>query len=748
MKLLVQLLFVIAVAVNCDATSCPNTTATGDTKPLYLLLLVPHSRSVHHSLVAPRIAQEEINNHSDLLPGYHVELIVDTIEGCSSVEASIGLSNLIKHTVNPSCRPVIAVMGLRCSSHTAVLSPVAGHKGFDLIQLSSATSPIFDTQNSRFPHLWRFVGAATVYSDTVLAIMDQFNWTRVGIAYNLGSSLFSELAKDMEHKLKSNNRSVAFSLGIRETKSYYLDAVISNIKSKETGILVTMLSIKQTQALLLETYRKELTYPHYTWIHVAKRPLYYASYGKEFLNKTAFHHILLRTKYEFKDQDTLLVSNRTISSYRTRFKNLVKQLYNETVRFIGGSIYYDQTWAMALAVNRSIPELMSRNLSISNYTIGQHDITEVIEKQIKAASFQGAGRWVEFNQYQSGSSPVEILQMEKNGEARFVGRYDVLNDSDFSVNISTNEIPNDTVPRVYRYVLIPFSANVVLYILTGGVIVFTTIQLVIYFKHRKHKAIKATSPFLTLLEFTGCYIFCAAAVQYNTLGSFILSPQTFLVLSISYFFFTINGITLVFLPLFIKLVRLFRIFSFWDKNLSNRWNDAPLFFTTLVLSFLPNIGLAVLVALKPPTLSSYQFKFLQGNIPEVVVHTRIEPVSNYIFISLTAVYTTLFFALVVYMGILNRKINMKNFNSSCELFWLMSGLVISITLTISFIIIFLKTNQESIANTIMVAVLLVFVIACQLVLILPKNVGIIFEDTSVYDMYSRVIGRIGSFIFR
>ena len=158
MKLQLLFLSVVVVVVNCDATSCPNTTATGDTKPLYLLLLEPQSRTVHQSLLAPRIAQEEINNRSDILPGYHVEQIVDTIEGCSSVEASVGISNLIKHTVNPPCRPVIAVMGLRCSSHTAVLSPVAGHTGFDLIQLSSATSPIFDTQNNRFPHLWRFVG--------------------------------------------------------------------------------------------------------------------------------------------------------------------------------------------------------------------------------------------------------------------------------------------------------------------------------------------------------------------------------------------------------------------------------------------------------------------------------------------------------------------------------------------------------------------------------------------------------------
>ena len=692
MKLQLLLLLVIIVSVNCDATSCPNTTATGDTKPLYLLLLVPHSRIVHQSLVAPRIAQEEINNRSDLLPGYHVELIVDTIEGCSSVEASIGISNLIKHTVNPSCRPVIAVMGLRCSSHTAVLSPVAGHKGFDLIQLSSATSPIFDTQNSRFPHLWRFVGAATVYSDTVLAIMDQFNWTRVGIAYNLGSSLFSELAKDMEHKLESNNRSVAFSLGIRETKSYYLDAVISNIKSKETGILVTMLSTKQTQALLLETYRYGLTYPHYTWIHVAKRPSYYASYGKEFLNKTAFHHILLRTKYEFEDQNTLLVSNRTISSYRARFKNLVKQIYNETVRFISGSHYYDQTWAMALAVNRSIPELMSRNLSISNYTIGQHDITEVIEKQIKASSFQGASSWIEFNQYRTGSTPVEILQMGKNGKARLVGKYELLNISNFFVDISTNQIPNDTVPRVYKYVLIPFFATVVLYTLTAGVVVFTTIQLVIY---RKYEVIKVTSPFLTLLIFAVCYILSTAAAQLNTLSSFTVSNEIFFILSISYFLFTVNGINLIFL---ILLTDLLRIFSCRNTNCCKYWNKISVFLKIIVLSIIFNIGLGVLFGLKPPT---HRYSIFQDTQPEI--ESTMFSLFNVLVIAF------LFLTMLVYICYHLRNLKTKIFCSNvCPIFWILLSFMTLVYVAI--IVSIINQLQESIQNALVVILLHTFVL--------------------------------------
>ena len=148
--LLLLLLFLLS-GLSESTASCPNTTSSSTTKPLYLLSLVSIP-SGYYVLPGHRIAQDEINNRSDLLPGYHIELIVDTIEKCSSNEAGIGLSNLLKHTLRPPCRPVVAVAGLGCSSHTSVLSPVAGHRGMDLIQLSSANSPIFESHNDRFPH--------------------------------------------------------------------------------------------------------------------------------------------------------------------------------------------------------------------------------------------------------------------------------------------------------------------------------------------------------------------------------------------------------------------------------------------------------------------------------------------------------------------------------------------------------------------------------------------------------------------
>ena len=204
----------------------------------------------------------------------------------------------------------------------------------------------------------------------------QFNWKKVGVVYDSGSALNSELANDMEQKIrKSSNKSVAFSLGIRETKAFYLDAVISNIKTKETGVLVTLLTYTQIEAysLLLLIHNHNLTHPHYTWIHVGKSlPRLVAARRANYENTLGHLFLYALSKQESRK---ILVSNETLSEFFSKFRTLFKQ---QTNRSIPNSLIekrnYDQVWAIALAINNSFSELKNRK-SIDNYTIGQPAIT-------------------------------------------------------------------------------------------------------------------------------------------------------------------------------------------------------------------------------------------------------------------------------------------------------------------------------------------------------------------------------------
>ena len=710
--------------------TCPNPSTTSDgTKPLYLLALVAGYPQAETSLLAARIAQEEINNHSDILPDYRIELIRDTIEVCSSSEAGIGLSKLVKHVVYPSCRPVLSIMGLDCSSQTTQISQLAGHQGMDMIQLSRAN---LDTESQHFPHLWRFIGSSSAYSEAVLAIMKQLNWTRIGIVYNIESSLFSGLAKHLELKMRSSNMTVSFNLGIRGTKPYYLDALASNIRSKETSVIVKMVSLRQSRSLLSFACRYGFTHPHYSWLHVATHPFWLSlTAGEGLINECALGNIFLFIRLAPDDTSIRLVSNKTFSEYTANFRALYRREQPiVTSRFIVVEThYYDQVWAMALAVNSSLSELKSRNLSIDNYTIGQPEITAVIEKNLKNLRFQGASGWIEFNQDQGVPSPIDIFLLPSNTTGvKRVGLYNPRLPSDFYFDSYLTKFPTENLTRIYEHVVMPLKVAIVLYILTGIIIIFTTIQFVIYFCYRHHKVIKATSPVLSRLMFLGCYLLCLAAGHLITFSSFVIIPIKSTRMVIVNFVLVINGINLILITLFVEQLRIYRIFTCWAKQPGKLWSSLSLYLAIFLIATIPNIFLAVFIPLKPPTVDTYFLKSFIDNLPVIEVHTRIEPTSIYTFIGLAALDTVVFLIPVIVMGVRNRKIKMKNFNISGPIYLFLAVLVIAIFLFTSLVIIFLMNGMEPLANGTMVSLLLIFVLACQFIFFLPKILAALFNN--------------------
>ena len=428
------------------STSCPNTSTTGDTKPLYLVTLVPFNRVVSVASGA-LVAQDEINKRTNLLPGYHIELIVKRRESCPSNQLGAGLSNLLKYTIDPPCRPVVAVSGLSCSSQTKAISPIAGN--LDLIQLAAVNSPIFQTQNHRFPHLWTFLGSATVYPDIVLALMDEFNWKRVGLVYISDSVFTREIAVNFEQKIKSSrSKKLVFSEEIRGTIKIYFDRVISHIKSQGVTILVVMLNTEQDSILVTRALNEGLLYPQYTWIHVEIKPEWLVNEELHHDRVTIFTgiqgHIFLVPLTAAHNPSAHLVSGEPYSAFEQKFENKLpqlKDLYNGSdiiSNKVFGSYYYDQVWALALALNKSLPVLRSKNLSIDNYTIGQPEITNVIEEQMANLSFKGAGGLVEFNQYRSVSTLVQIVWFIGETEQN-VG----------TTTINTSDLPKDRLDNVY-----------------------------------------------------------------------------------------------------------------------------------------------------------------------------------------------------------------------------------------------------------------------------------------------------------
>ena len=678
------------------------------------------------------VAQDEINNRINLLPGYHIELIIKRRETCSTHELGVGFSNLLKYTIDPPCRPVVAVSGLTCSSQTILISPIAGHDGFDLIQLAAVNSPIFQTQNHRFPHLWTFIGSATVYTDIVLALMDEFNWKRVGLVYNSDSVFTRETAVDFEQKIKSSrSKKLVFSEEIRGTNKIYFDRVISNIKSQGVTILVVMLDGQQGSILVTHALNEGLLYPQHTWIHVEIKPEWLVN--KELHDPAIIFtgiqgHIFLVPLTAAHNSSAHLVSGEPYSAFEEKFENKLPQLkdwYNGSdiiSNVVFGSYYYDQVWALALALNKSLPVLRNKNLSIDNYTIGQPKITDVIEEQMDSLSFKGAGGLVEFNQYRSVSTHVQIIWFIGETE-RNIGVYNPLNVANFHTSINASDLPKDRPDNVY--VLIPLPVAIVLYVAAAAVVIFTTIQLVLYMylHYNNSKVIRATSPYLSLVMFVGCYLFCLAAIFSITQGSFLLSSSMFSATMCILLLSAVNAFSLTLTTLFIKLLRVYHIFkssNHLKSNLGKKFKSYSLLFFILLLALTPNIVFLLSLMFEIPTMSSYEIRVIRDSHFINVVHIRLKGTGPYVAVGCMFAYLALFLLLILFLAISTRKIEYKNFKDTKKINIFIAFVFFITTLGSASVSILFLREKEPEGYVVLTVCLLILPTACQLVLFLPK----------------------------
>ena len=719
---------------------CPITSSSAreGTKPLYLLTLAPFDRNVG-ILSGARIARDEVNNRTDLLPGYHLELITERRESCSTTGATFGLSNLLRYAVDPPCRPLVAVGGIGCSTHTEFMSPIAGHEGFDLIQLSSANSPIFQTQSHRFPHLWSLLGSATVYSDAAFSTMEQFNWTRVGIVHNSDSVYASENALYLERKIRtSQNKRMLFNIGVLGTNAIYFDQIITNIISEGATILIVMLDSLQDAILLSHVLEKGLLYPQYTWIHVETTPQWLIN--EEFLDQTAVYngihgHTFLFPLSRPQNKSLLLVSGESYLNLKQKFvedldHEELKDIFNRTNRTLHvefGSYLYDQVWSLALALNISIPILNDRNLSIDSYTIGQPNITGIFEDQMANLSFQGAGGWVKFNQYRSVSTPVEVIWIpDKNGTLRSVGIFNSSNTTTFRVNLNTSSLPKDRLEPEYS--LIPLPIAVVLYILTGIVTISTTIQLVLFLglHFRGDKGIKATSPYLSLLMFAGCYLLLLACVAMVTNTRFLpviisIHNELYIVLWCADILSTLNGMNLILVTLCIKLLRVYRIFSSkFELDLGKFWSSFSLFAVILGLTILPNVVVLPLLAFRPFQYQTYTVNVRRDNRIVPQVHLEFKAISYIVIGGFITFYFTVFSLFTLLLAIRTRNIKYENFKDTKKITLFIALLLCTLAFIQPLYIMLYIQGNEPMANIVLTIGRLIVVAASQIILLLPK----------------------------
>ena len=234
---------------------------------LYLLNVVPYPDDRPFAgwdrgfelIPAGDLAIEQINNRSDILPGYRLELVDIESEACGISTINTGYVNFYRHLVQQNSL-VVGVVGLFCSTVTAAISPVVNHPQIDYVQITASTSPLFQDIGA-YPRLFHTISSTTVFNEAVVKLMAKFQWRKIGLIYNSVGVYFFSTADNFVSRLETN-----FSLDLFTSfpsQAQFIPELFSEVKNVGVRIIFTSLTVPEGATLMCEPYRRRLLWPGY-----------------------------------------------------------------------------------------------------------------------------------------------------------------------------------------------------------------------------------------------------------------------------------------------------------------------------------------------------------------------------------------------------------------------------------------------------------------------------------------------------
>ena len=645
---------------------------------LPILLLVPFYDSRSDTgwdrglelLPAARLAVEQINNRS-LLVDYELELIEESSSPCGITLPSNAVVNVAKYVLNNprgSVRNSIAIIGLACSTVTAAVSSLSGQPEVDLLQISMANSPAF--RNSQiYRRLWRVLPSSLAFVDTMFALMNQFVWSRVGLVYDEGGVYFRTTARAFADKVHNDTMKVLVSDLAIDNSDEFLDTVISHVQGQTIRIIYVAVTIPEASRLMCKAARANLIWPGYQWIFIertADEIISNSECTEEEMIKATENILLMHFQLQ-NDLDSRLVSGQTYEEYYSAYQKKLQLLNSTDIRYQnaevrGDNMYasamYDEVWALGLAINKSLPVLKSRNLSLENYQFNQTNITDILEESMRSVSFTGTVSQISFDEKREALTPINLF-LVKQGQQVHIGEFHTTNQKLTLHNISDNDFPDDDFVEVVN---LPLAELIVTLCLSVLGYILTTIKALIYYCYRKTPDIKATSPVLMILIFTGTYLAFSCPIFFVA-RLFVQSEEVFSTLCILQRTLINIGYTMILATVLVKIARIHRVFTYFGKT-GKSWKDKYLAVYVLLITLCPLLETLIIIIVDRNQYGTLTTTDIDSNPPVRVTITfcNVEYSALWDFIILA--YTGVLILALVYYAIATRKISRKQFKDT------------------------------------------------------------------------------------
>ena len=730
---------VLVLRAQCSSQRCCNSQGSDretDIKTIYMILMVPypdpHGRESleasfddgHNISPAAYLAVDQINDRTDILKGYKLDLIRS--DGGCNVEQRM-VESFAKYFYYRTV-PAAGIIGLTCYQSSERIVDLTTNKRAGILSLPYFKLPSFRNQ----PNAFGIIDTELCTGDLYFELIQKNKWKHVAVLYDNNKEGFEQLLEKLNDKPDFD---IAYTAELSE------DVIpLEGLRGSFARVILVIASPNLYCMLFCLAYHRQMIYPDYQWIF---------EYSNEQYSETLFnyngvkyhcsteqiHRALEGGLYFFErftplDQEKVIFSGFNFTQFLNHYyaqADTYANMYNvSSTPTIWGDPAYDATWALALALNSSLDELEHRNIAFTEKDLSrQQEITEIIRSHMMDVDFEGVTGQINFDKFNVTRCPTNktsyLMQFTGNGSTEKIGTYEF---GELQLNVT---FPDYNIQFEYSHL----SAGIALpYIVLTLIALLLTIPVqIVNVVFRKHKSIKASSHKLNHIIFVGCYLVILGIVLHTFGQMLILSlPAHSVLCNLIPCCYNI-GLTLILATVCIKTWRLYAIFT--SKGIPKKKTLLKDKVVVAIIGLLVSVEVVVNIvwmAIAPlRATENSQLVSEDGAIPTVVSDISCHSDWTVLYLLILSFYKGLILFLSLVFAILSRKIHLKEFETK-NVIVLVYLLSVLFTIGVpAYLIVVLESDSASAHFLILITCLILTVYICLAVLFLPPILPIIRE---------------------
>uniref|UniRef100_A0A8C5AN62 Gamma-aminobutyric acid (GABA) B receptor, 1a n=1 Tax=Gadus morhua TaxID=8049 RepID=A0A8C5AN62_GADMO len=356
-------------------------------------------------LPSAQMALDLVNNRTDILPDYELELIhYDSM--CDPGEATKLLYDLLY------TEPIKIVLMPGCSGVSTLVAEAA--RMWNLIVLSYGSSSPALSNRLRFPTFFRTHPSATLHNPTRVQLFQKWKWTRIATIQQT-TEVFTSTLDDLEERTKE----AGIEISVRQSFLTDPAVAVKNLKRQDARIIVGLFYETEARKVFCEVFKEKLYGKKVVWFLIGwyadnwfkiKDPAINCTV--ENMTEAVEGHVT--TEIVMLNPETIkgasnLTSQEFIAALMSRLGGMNPE---DTGGFQEAPLAYDAVWAHG-----------ERGRRLEDFNYNNHDITSEIYRALNSSSFEGVSGHVVFDAQGSRMAMTLIEQLQGNQSTLSVSLY-------------------------------------------------------------------------------------------------------------------------------------------------------------------------------------------------------------------------------------------------------------------------------------------------------------------------------------